>query len=309
MEFEPHRRALSRRAGWQWRNPSGWPAGRWGIAQLSWAVWEVGAGGLAGAFSSHWGMAIPPGLDTDRKAFLSGRLKEALGWIVKGQVGVDPAHLPFAAGRTETPVDAFPFQECFQVDDVGTLRIDPSEQGAAGGEFFPALAVDEEAVIADAPKLRRQDMGEETAKELLGGQVQGLLDFLLLLAIVQVGKGDDAPIDALDAVVGDGDAVDIAPEVTQQVLGLEPEQPPRVSGTRTPPENRCRRHGCPDARTRGTTHARRPDWRRGAWRKPTWRGAQCLELRLPTGVAGELRLSGQIELAFVLERALRGARS
>jgi hypothetical protein len=151
--------------------PAGWPARRCGIAQLSWAVLEVDAGDLTGAFSSDWGMAIPPGLDTDRKAFISARLEQALGWIVKGQHGVNAAHLPFAAGRTEAVVDALPFQECFQVGDVGTLRIDPSKQGAAGDEFFLALAVDEEAVIADAPKLRRQDMGEETAKELLGGRV------------------------------------------------------------------------------------------------------------------------------------------
>jgi hypothetical protein len=31
-------------------------------------------------------------------------------------------------------------------------------------------------------------------------------------------------------------------------------------------------------------------------------GAQCLELRLPTGLSGGLGLSGQIQLAFVLER-------
>jgi hypothetical protein len=116
-------------------------------------------------------MAIPPGLDTDRKVFISGRLEEALGWIVKGQHVVNAAHFPFAPGRTEAVVDASTFQERFQFGDVGTLRIDQSKQGAAGGELLLALAVDEEAVIADAPKLRRQDMGEETAMELLGGQV------------------------------------------------------------------------------------------------------------------------------------------
>jgi hypothetical protein len=95
---------------------------------------------------SHWGMVIPPGLDADRNAFISGRLEEALGWIVKRQHGVNAARLPFAAERTETVVGALPFQECFQVGDVGTLRIDPSKRGAAGGEFFLALAVDKEAV-------------------------------------------------------------------------------------------------------------------------------------------------------------------
>jgi hypothetical protein len=139
-------------------------------------------------------MAIPPGLDTDRKASVSGRLEETLGWIVKGQHGVNATHLPFGADRTETVVDTLPFQECFQVGDVGKLRIDQFKQGAAGGEFFLALAVDKEAVIADTPKLRRQDMGEETTKELLGGQVQGLLDFLFLLAVVPVGEGDDTPV-------------------------------------------------------------------------------------------------------------------
>jgi hypothetical protein len=94
-----------------------------------------------------------------------------VGWIVKGQHVVNAAHRPSAAGRTEAVVDASPFQECFQLGDVGELPIDPSKQGVAGVEFFLALAVDEEAVIADAPKLRPPDMGEETAKELLGGQL------------------------------------------------------------------------------------------------------------------------------------------
>jgi hypothetical protein len=44
--------------------------------------------------------------------------------------------------HTEAVVDALPFQECFQVGDVGTLPIDQSKQGAAGDEFLLALAVD-----------------------------------------------------------------------------------------------------------------------------------------------------------------------
>jgi hypothetical protein len=115
-------------------------------------------------------MTIPLRLDTDRKVFISGRLEETVGCIVKGQHVVNAAHRPSAAGRTEAVVDASPFPECFQVGDVGKLRIDQSNQGAARGELLLALAVDEEAVIADAPKLR-QDMGEETAMELLGGQL------------------------------------------------------------------------------------------------------------------------------------------
>jgi hypothetical protein len=134
-------------------------------------VLEVGADGVVGAFFSDWGIAIPPGLEHGSQSFISGRLEEALGWIVQGQHGVNAAHLPFAAGRTKAVVDSLPFQECFQVGDVGTLRIDQSKQGVAGGELLIALAVDEEPVIADAPKFRRQDMGEQTAMELLGGQL------------------------------------------------------------------------------------------------------------------------------------------
>jgi hypothetical protein len=92
-------------------------------------------------------MAIPPGLNTDRKVFISGRLEATVGWIVKGQHIVNAACFPFAPGRTEGVVDASTFQERFQVGDVGTLRIDPSKQGAAGGELLLALVADDEAVI------------------------------------------------------------------------------------------------------------------------------------------------------------------
>jgi hypothetical protein len=44
---------------------------------------------------------------------------------------------------------------------------------------------------------------------------QDRIDLLFLLPVVQVSEGDDAAGDAPDAVVGDGDAVDVAPQIAQ----------------------------------------------------------------------------------------------
>ena len=56
-------------------------------------------------------------------------------------------------------------------------------------------------------------MREEAADEFLGRQAHGLFNRLFFLSVIEVGEGDFSVLDVLDAVVGDGDAVDVAPQV------------------------------------------------------------------------------------------------
>lgn len=73
-----------------------------------------------------------------------------------------------------------------------------------------------QAKMAHADKAIRQDMGEEATDELEDGQGH---DFLCaLVAIVAVGKGDGIFAHSEEAVIGDGNAEDVTPEILDQFL-------------------------------------------------------------------------------------------
>ncbi len=112
--------------------------------------------------------------------------------------------------------------------------------------------------------MRRQDGGEESADEFLRRQPHCLFRLLFsFFPVVLVGEDDDAIVNTLDAVVGDGDAVDVAAEIAQQVLGL-------------------------GERALGVDHPV----------VTVERGSRLF----PTGYGSQLGLSAKIELAFVFER-------
>ncbi len=69
---------------------------------------------------------------------------------MEGQHDVDGAHLSFAAAGTETGVYTELGQVGVHVGDVGLVRVGKSQQLAAPGKLFGALAVDQETVVADA---------------------------------------------------------------------------------------------------------------------------------------------------------------
>ena len=71
----------------------------------------------------------------------------------------------------------------------------------------------QEAEVADAVEVRRQDMQQEAAHELVGGQAHGLP--AMLLAIVLPTEPDHAVVDRHEAVVGEGDAMGVATEVVE----------------------------------------------------------------------------------------------
>jgi len=200
---------------------------------------------------------------------MSGGLAVQCGRVVGARHLVQAMHLALAALRADAVVDALVRQEGVPIGDVGLLRLIESEQRATGGELFLTLAVGEEAVIANASKLRGRDVGEEAPDEFLGAQAHDLLDLLSVLPffpVVEVGEGNDAVVDAEDAVVGNGDAVDVAPQIPDQVVRLGE----GLFGIHDP----------------------------GVGAKPS-------EQPLPAQVRGERGLAGQVQLAVGLGRLQR----
>ena len=73
-----------------------------------------------------------------------------------------------------------------------------------------------QAKMANTDKAIWQDMGEEATDELEGGQGH---DFLCaLIAVVAVGEGDGLFANSENAVVGNGNAEDVATEILDQFL-------------------------------------------------------------------------------------------
>ena len=92
-----------------------------------------------------------------------------------------------------------------------------AEKFAATRELLCAMAIAEEPVIADAMKALGQDVQQEAADELIGGEGH---DFLpIVVAIVLPSEADPAVLDVAQAVVGNGDAVRIASDVFEDLLG------------------------------------------------------------------------------------------
>jgi hypothetical protein len=91
------------------------------------------------------------------------------------------------------------------------------EQLAKEGEIVAALAVGEEAVVANPVEAIRQGMQQETADELVG--IERHQFGLAVLAIVFPGEADLAIKERDQPAVGDGDAMGVAAEITQHLFG------------------------------------------------------------------------------------------
>jgi hypothetical protein len=68
------------------------------------------------------------------------------------------------------------------------------EQGSGAGEVVVASSIDEEPAVADPMEAFRQDVLEEAADELVGGERHGL-PAGLAVAIVLIAEGHAAPIE------------------------------------------------------------------------------------------------------------------
>ncbi len=79
------------------------------------------------------------------------------------------------------------------------------------------MAVGKEADVADAMKPARDGVLQEATDELVGGERHHL--GFAVLTIVLPGEADLAIVEPDQTAVGDGDAVRVAPEIAEHLLG------------------------------------------------------------------------------------------
>lgn len=89
------------------------------------------------------------------------------------------------------------------------------ERACAGG----ACRSVEQAVMAGAVEAARQQVEQEAADELVGGERHDLLAVGAVAAIILVAEGDAGWPDGEQPLVGDGDAVGVAREIGEHRLG------------------------------------------------------------------------------------------
>src|SRR6202161_3506747 len=91
------------------------------------------------------------------------------------------------------------------------------QERATEGELLRSVAIGEESEVANAMEAVGQGVEQEAPDELVGLQTHGLDG--AAVAIVLPGKGDMTVIAVLDAAVGDGDAMGVAPEIGEDLRG------------------------------------------------------------------------------------------
>jgi hypothetical protein len=93
------------------------------------------------------------------------------------------------------------------------------EQTARPGDVVGARAAGEQAVVADAVEATRQDVDQESADELAGGEYHDLLTIAAIGTIVLPSEGHVGAVAGDQPAVGDGDAVGIARQIGQYGAG------------------------------------------------------------------------------------------
>lgn len=83
------------------------------------------------------------------------------------------------------------------------------------GELLRAVAIAEKAVVADAMKALGQDVQQEAANELVDRDGHDLLP--IAVPVVLPAETNGVVLDVDEAVVGDGDAVRIAPDIVEHL--------------------------------------------------------------------------------------------
>ena len=99
------------------------------------------------------------------------------------------------------------------------MRSRDREQLAGMSQVILTPGVGEQAVVSDAMESLGQDMDEEAPDELAGGQDHGFVANPSFVPIVFVFKGDAEIIVGYQAGVGDGDAVGVSGEVSENGFG------------------------------------------------------------------------------------------
>lgn len=92
-----------------------------------------------------------------------------------------------------------------------------AKQSTAAYEHTATPAVCEKAEVTDADQALGQNMDQEAAQELICGDRHDLL--LAAVRIVFPAKRDSIILERHQSMVGDGDAVRVASEIVQNMLG------------------------------------------------------------------------------------------
>ena len=92
------------------------------------------------------------------------------------------------------------------------------EQLTRSRDVVGARAAGEQAVVADAVEAVRQDVDQEAADELVGGECHDLLAIATIGTIVLPSEGDAGAVAGDQPAVGDGDAVGVARQIGQHGL-------------------------------------------------------------------------------------------
>src|SRR6266571_8475348 len=92
-----------------------------------------------------------------------------------------------------------------------------AKQGTAAYEHTATPAVGEKSEVADADQALGQNVDQEAAQELICGDRHDLL--LAAVRIVFPAKRDAVILKRNQSMVGDGDAVRIASEIVQNMVG------------------------------------------------------------------------------------------
>src|SRR5207342_2168984 len=79
------------------------------------------------------------------------------------------------------------------------------------------LVVGHEAKVPDADKALRQDVKQEPADELLGGNGHHTLH--VSVGVVTPTEGDGVAVESEQSMIGDGDAVSVTAEITELPSG------------------------------------------------------------------------------------------
>jgi len=93
------------------------------------------------------------------------------------------------------------------------------EQSLTERELVGAVAVGEEAIVANAMEAVRQYVEQEASHELAGAEAHDFALATAALAIVLPAETDMGLVEIDQAAVGDGDAMRVAREIGQDLLG------------------------------------------------------------------------------------------
>ena len=99
----------------------------------------------------------------------------------------------------------------------GSMRAVVPSRLAATFERSTPSAVGEESEVADANQAAGQDVQQEAAQELIGGNGHDLL--LAAVGIVPPAEGDAIVLEGHETMVGDGDAMGVAGQIVEHMFG------------------------------------------------------------------------------------------